>query len=42
MTLINWPLLKNPYNWLVIWIIAGIGVLAATAWHGGRKDNSTA
>jgi len=32
--LINWPLIRNPYNWVVIWVILAIGVLAVTAIKG--------
>lgn len=35
-TFINWPLARNPYNWVVIWAIAGIGVLGATAYFKGK------
>lgn len=29
--LINWEILSNPYNWLMIWAVVGLAVLAVTA-----------
>lgn len=31
MQLINWEIAKQPANWLIIWLIVAIGVLAVTA-----------
>lgn len=38
MQLINWELLKNPYNWVVIWIIAAMGGLAVTAYWSAKHS----
>lgn len=30
MTLVNWQLLRNPYNWIVIWLMIAIAALAVS------------
>ena len=30
MQLINWPLLKNPINWAIVWLMVAFGVIVVT------------
>lgn len=34
--LLNWGLLKDPFNWVIIWVIVALAALGVTSWFNAK------